>query len=191
MLIPAPADTRAASPLVFYDAQVTDEGTVDVIGCDEYGQTLTQLHIEPRDDHGFHATVTEDGRLITIDAGIVRAAEGGDVIIEGRIDGEPFTITGSREQARVTTDATLDEDTARVLSQWARLHDPLGVLTQALRIPEAQFDAGGDTAACGIALSTLVVGAAECALSVAVSPLLAAHECGLILGEYSTYSEHC
>jgi hypothetical protein len=189
LLLPAPADTREQSELLFYEIEVSPEGSVTLAGFDAQNAKVAGAEIEPREGHGFYATVSMADRSVNVDAAISRG-EGADVRVEGHVDGRAFAITKAGEETSVQSDATLDDAGIASVAHWARLADPLDVLAQALRARGARFDASsGET--CGILLSSVVIRVANCALSVAAGPLVSAARCSFAAGQYSAYTEAC
>jgi hypothetical protein len=184
LLLPAPAETRSTSGLLFYEIEVSAAGSVTISGFDAQLAELARAEIRETARHAFQAAITVGSRQCYLDGAATRSDDGG-VVLEGHLDGQPYAIT----DAGARTAAMFTKDDGPSLEQWARLVDSLDVMAQALRLRGAQPDAAGEF--CGIVLSTAVVSVAACLASVAGGPVKTLIECGQAAGQVAGYVAHC
>jgi hypothetical protein len=123
MIVPAPRETREETGVIWYEAQVSEDGSlwIGAYASREEEVARAELHLG---DGGAFTYVLHDVIEVRLD---VQVTQGGNEIT-GEIDGQYFTLTDDGPDG-----LDLDDDQEAVLRRWGLLADAWEALAQANR----------------------------------------------------------
>jgi hypothetical protein len=187
MIIPAPAETRRDTGIVWYEARVErQERTVHIVAFAARDRKLAELRSRVDPETKVTAVVSDAENHVIVEVQGYRTASG-VLQIRGRINDHDFAIPGQLGEpaSGQPTRVELNAGEREVLRPWRGLANSLEALAQATREPVTAMAARGWGCDGCLLVGAAVATAAEGCVGGD------ANQCGVLLDAWDTFRDNC